>query len=136
MSRGHHVFACFIWSIIPIFVVANTADRHGELIAVSIEGAVLASGSFTLPEDCSLVDALAKAGGLTDDADALQIYILRLSSDGSVEKIHTPVDAILRGRSRHPEYVLCDRDSVIVPRKGQNQPVETTAAAARPPRLS
>lgn len=65
----------------------STATATGELY-VHILGAVHAPGLYVLELDARLVDAVAAAGGTTDDADLTGVNLARTLTDG--EQIIVP----------------------------------------------
>ncbi|MEV7797646.1 ComEA family DNA-binding protein [Microbacterium foliorum] len=65
-----------------------TTGSSGELY-VHVLGAVASPGLYVLDLDSRLVDAVAAAGGTTDDADLTAINLARVLSDG--EQIIVPV---------------------------------------------
>lgn len=66
----------------------GTEGASGELY-VHVLGAVASPGLYVLDLDSRLVDAVAAAGGTTDDADLTAINLARVLSDG--EQIIVPV---------------------------------------------
>lgn len=66
----------------------RVAGTSGELY-VHVLGAVASPGLYVLDLDSRLVDAVAAAGGTTDDADLTAINLARVLSDG--EQIIVPV---------------------------------------------
>ena len=73
---------------IPVADVAATPGPSGELY-VHVLGAVARPGLYVLDLDARLVDAIAAAGGTTDDADLTAINLARMVEDG--EQILVPV---------------------------------------------
>lgn len=67
---------------------AGAPESSGELY-VHVLGAVASPGLYVLDLDSRLVDAVAAAGGTTDDADLTAINLARVLSDG--EQIVVPV---------------------------------------------
>lgn len=67
---------------------AATAAPSGELY-VHVLGAVHQPGLYVLDLDARLVDAIAAAGGTTEDADLAAINLARMLADG--EQIVVPV---------------------------------------------
>ncbi len=53
----------------PTVTVAATRTATPAPVVVFVSGEVVSPGVYTLPPDSRIVDALAAAGGLTDDAD-------------------------------------------------------------------
>lgn len=73
--------------LLPTDAGAPTASA-GELY-VHVLGAVERPGIYVLDLDARLVDALAAAGGTTDDADLAAVNLARLLTDG--EQVIVPV---------------------------------------------
>lgn len=67
---------------------SDTAAAGGELY-VHVLGAVEAPGLYVLALDARIVDALAAAGGTTDDADLAAVNLARVLTDG--EQVVVPV---------------------------------------------
>jgi competence protein ComEA len=72
---------------VPLTEATTTAGASGELY-VHVLGAVAHPGIYVLDLDARLVDALAAAGGATDDADLAAVNLARLLEDG--EQILVP----------------------------------------------
>lgn len=72
---------------VPMTEGATTAGPSGELY-VHVLGSVARPGIYVLDLDARLVDALAAAGGATDDADLAAVNLARLLEDG--EQIVVP----------------------------------------------
>lgn len=66
----------------------DPAGDKTPLIYVDVCGAVKAPGVVTVPEGSRVFEAIAKAGGLREDADARYINQARLLSDG--EQVYVP----------------------------------------------
>jgi competence protein ComEA len=73
---------------VPLPDPQSAAGASGELY-VHVLGAVEHPGLYVLDLDARLVDALAAAGGTTDDADLASVNLARLLADG--EQIVVPV---------------------------------------------
>jgi competence protein ComEA len=73
---------------VPLTGTAASPAASGELY-VHVLGAVEHPGLYVLDLDARLVDALAAAGGTTDDADLASVNLARLLTDG--EQIMVPV---------------------------------------------
>ena len=73
---------------VPLVSADATAGPSGELY-VHVLGAVARPGLYVLASDARLVDALAAAGGTTDDADLAAVNLARTLEDG--EQIIVPV---------------------------------------------
>lgn len=73
---------------VPLVSADSTAGPSGELY-VHVLGAVARPGLYVLASDARLVDALAAAGGTSDDADLAAVNLARTLEDG--EQIIVPV---------------------------------------------
>ncbi|MBN1946299.1 MAG: polysaccharide export protein [Bradymonadales bacterium] len=80
---------------------------------VDVLGEVHRPGTFVYEESMSVVRAIARAGGFTEDAAPNRTNVLRLI-DGVETRISIPVDDILSGNA--PNFVLQPGDTVFVPR--------------------
>jgi competence protein ComEA len=66
---------------VPLTDTGATGEPTGELY-VHVLGAVARPGLYVLELDARLVDALAAAGGTTDDADLAAVNLARVLEDG------------------------------------------------------
>lgn len=73
---------------IPLSTQAATVESAGELY-VHVLGAVEVPGLYVLAPDARLVDAVAAAGGTSDDADLAAVNLARVLTDG--EQVVVPV---------------------------------------------
>lgn len=100
----------------------NLDIRPGDVISVPedrpvhiyVDGAVKRPGRLEETEShpISLLQAIAKAGGLTDRASLKGVQILRPKPDGTQQVIQANLKRIRKGRD--PDPVLQDRDVVVV----------------------
>lgn len=74
---------------VPLSTGGGTAAGSSGELYVHVLGAVTSPGLYVLDLDSRLVDAVAAAGGTTDDADLTAINLARVLSDG--EQIIVPV---------------------------------------------
>ncbi|WAA64677.1 ComEA family DNA-binding protein [Microbacterium oxydans] len=72
---------------VPLTDAGATGEPTGELY-VHVLGAVARPGLYVLELDARLVDALAAAGGTTDDADLAAVNLARVLEDG--EQVMVP----------------------------------------------
>ncbi len=84
-------------------------------MSVYIYGAVRTPGelSFAKSEAISLLQAITKAGGLTDRAAADKVRIKRVNDRGVEEQIDVNLKKILKGKQE--DSLLQDKDVVVVP---------------------
>ena len=71
-----------------VSVDESAVESEPEMIMVDVSGAVKEPKVVELPADSRVTDAIAAAGGLTDDADTVQINQAAFLNDG--EKIYVP----------------------------------------------
>lgn len=69
-------------------VTVTVTGNPDATIRVSIDGAVVNPGTVTLPAGARLDEAIAAAGGLTDDADVTRLFLAARVGDG--ERIVIP----------------------------------------------
>lgn len=79
---------------------------------VVVSGEVESPGLYPFRANLSLVEAIALAGGLGQDADQGRVVVTRII-DGAPNEIIVPFKQILRGRT--PNFLLWPGDSVFVP---------------------
>ncbi len=87
---------------------------------VYVLGAV-ANGGRALPcpaSGISLLDALVKAGGMSQVADVNQVHVVRLRDDGKTEHVHVRLGDISRGKAP-PKITLKPGDIVYVGWRGR-----------------
>ncbi len=84
-------------------------------MSVYIYGAVRQPGelSFKKSDVISLLQAITKAGGLTDRAAADKVRVKRKSPGGTEEQIDVNLKKILKGKQE--DILLQDKDVVVVP---------------------
>lgn len=85
---------------VPLPAAAEGDGSTGELY-VHVLGAVAHPGLYVLDLDSRLVDAVAAAGGTTDDADLTAINLARVLSDG--EQIVVPTITAAADSPQAPE---------------------------------
>lgn len=100
--------------------VSVFVEERGDVLdtSVTILGQVRNSGRFPLQENSiegvrSLVDLLAVAGGVTDEA-AEHLYLIRQQGK-STRKIEVDLVALLRKGDISADLYLSDRDVILVP---------------------
>jgi polysaccharide export outer membrane protein len=84
-------------------------------ISVYIYGAVRQPGQLSFKESdvISLLQAITKAGGLTDRAAADRVRVKRKSAGGGEDQIDVNLKKILKGKQE--DVLLQDKDVVVVP---------------------
>lgn len=79
---------------------------------VSVIGEVREPGNFPLAAQDSLLDALAKAGGLTEFADIDRIFVIR--SKPRIIRVRFDYNKVTSGEGRGASFFLHDGDVVVV----------------------
>ena len=70
---------------------------QAKTVRVQVSGAVLEPGIYDLPANCRVEEAIAAAGGLTENADSERINLVRKVRDGM--QIRVPVQKAARTNS-------------------------------------
>lgn len=76
--------------------VASKAAQ-AKTVRVQVSGAVLEPGIYDLPANCRVEEAIAAAGGLTENADSERVNLVRKVRDGM--QIRVPVQKAARTNS-------------------------------------
>lgn len=72
---------------------------QAKTVRVQVSGAVLEAGIYDVPASCRVEDAIAAAGGLTENADSERVNLVRKVRDGM--QIRVPVQKAARtGRTQ------------------------------------
>jgi polysaccharide export outer membrane protein len=94
-------------------VVSVTVVRIASL-SVSIVGEVLKPGSYPLVAPMTVLELLARAGGVTQDAKSKKIKILR-KEDGKTIQINFNYKEVRDGKNLPSNILLKNGDVVVVP---------------------
>lgn len=70
-------------------VVEDAVDASAATVLVDVGGAVAAPGVYALADGARVVDAIARAGGMTEDADASTLNLAQPLADGA--QVRVPV---------------------------------------------
>jgi len=99
-------------ALAPGDVVNVPIDRP---IFVYVDGAVAAPGQIEgkMSRPITLLQAIARAGGLTERASQRGVHVLRKAADGSQTRIPVNLRDLRKGKS--DDIVLEDGDVVVVP---------------------
>ena len=81
----------------------------------NIVGQIMKPGSYPLSESMTVLDAIAIAGGLGEFAKDNNIYVLRVSADGSSVRLPFRYRQVLKGSNPSQNVRLQSRDTVVVP---------------------
>jgi polysaccharide export outer membrane protein len=88
------------------------AEIHSQM--VHLIGAVGRPGSYSLGGPLSIVELLARAGGIAEVAKADQIAIIRKRPGGELERIPFNYREFLEGKNLHGNIQLQNGDVVVV----------------------
>lgn len=91
-------------------------ESESELIYVM--GEVVSPGICRVPGQLSLMDALMKAGGPTDNANRRKIFLIRATDDGRGIVKEIDLLAMLESADFTKNYLLQDNDVIYVAEKG------------------
>lgn len=91
---------------VTVLVKESTQNR------ITVEGAVHLPGVFPVVGSMTVLQALAKAGGLTDQADTRRAILLRKGVDGQVSQQPIDIAAIRQGRLQ--DFTLLQDDRIVV----------------------
>lgn len=91
---------------VTVLVKESTQNR------VTVEGAVRLPGVFPVVGSMTVLQALAKAGGLTEQADSRRAVLLRKDASGDVSQQPIDIAAIRQGRLQ--DFILLQDDRIVV----------------------
>lgn len=80
---------------------------------VSVEGEVRKAGTFPLPENYTVRDAILEAGGLTRDASSGKGELFRTGEQGDITQLYFNVDNAM-AETPADNIVLQDRDRIVI----------------------
>lgn len=78
-------------------VTVTSKTAQAKTVRVQVSGAVLEPGIYDLPASCRVEEAIAAAGGLTENADSERVNLVRKVRDGM--QIRVPVQKAARTSS-------------------------------------
>ena len=90
--------------------------EEGRPLQVFVLGEVAKRGSFDLERGAGVLQALAAAGGITEDAHGDRIFVnrARASGEGKPLRIRFDYDALTRGSGRGASFQLEPGDVIVV----------------------
>lgn len=92
--------------------------ESGESEYVYLMGQVMNTGVVRLTDNLTVLDAIMQVGGLTEDANSKEIYIIRLGKNGESIAKEVNLKALLEEGDISQNYVLNSKDVVFVSEKG------------------
>jgi polysaccharide biosynthesis/export protein len=81
----------------------------------NVVGEVQHPGSFTFGRPVTVLDAIALAGGFKDFAKSKKMYVIRIGSDGSRQKLLVHYNDLIKVKTPAENLVLQSHDTVVVP---------------------
>lgn len=98
------------------------AQNHVKLLGklayqevnVNVVGEVGVGGNFTLPNDATLLDALGKAGGISQIGNLKRISLARYDEDGTYKEQTINIDDFLKQGSKFDQIALRPNDTIKV----------------------
>jgi polysaccharide export outer membrane protein len=104
--------------LVDPFVTVNVVDYHSR--PISITGAVRTPTIFQAIGTVTLLDALARAGGLVPDQAGAEILITKPNGDTNVQSIQRiPVKALISGTEPELNVKLTGGETIRVPDVGK-----------------
>ena len=107
------LFSSFDMSTGDSINVETILDRFENI--VTIEGAVMRPGNYSLETSPSLKKLIANADGLREDAFVGRVNVLRTKADLTIESIPLNLTDVFNGTT--PDLILTRLDQVIIPSK-------------------
>ena len=96
-------------------------------------GAVAVTGRLPVTGKETILDAISKAGGLTQDADHKNVFLYRPDFHGGpVQSMRVDIDQIMMGDDLSTNYQLFSGDRLVVPQLKQQGPDATPTDAEHP----
>ncbi len=92
--------------------------ESGDTEYVYLMGQVMNTGVVRLTDNLTVLDAIMQVGGLTEDANSKEIYIIRLEGNGQSVAKEVNLKALLEEGDISQNYVLNSKDVVFVSEKG------------------
>ena len=89
-------------------VTSKTAQV--KTVRVQVSGAVLEPGIYDVPASCRVEEAIAAAGGMTENADSERVNLVRKVRDGM--QIRVPVQKVTRTSRTQRKKAQAKSDSV------------------------
>jgi polysaccharide biosynthesis/export protein len=91
-------------------VTVTVQEIHSRMVYIT--GEVQRPGAYPLLDVMSVVQLVARAGGLTDFAKRKQVYVLRA---GNSARVNVNYERVLKGQAPKQNVELAPGDTVVVP---------------------
>lgn len=107
----------------------NVLIKKSNKNQFTIEGSVKKSGVYPVTGKTTILQAIARAGGLSKDADEHHATLLRQSPEGEIVKDTIDIAAIRRGRLQ--DFLLVKGDRIVIQKSIYNR-VTVSGGVKRP----
>jgi len=84
-------------------------------LSFNIVGEIARPGYYPLTRRMTVLDAIAMAGGFKDFAKTKKVYVLRISANGTQQRLPFNYKDIIAGKNEQQNIELLPRDTIVVP---------------------
>jgi len=84
-------------------------------LSFNIVGEIAKPGFYPLTRRMTVLDAIAMAGGFKDFAKTKKVYVLRISANGTQQRLPFNYKDVIAGKNEHQNIELLPRDTIVVP---------------------
>ena len=81
----------------------------------NVVGEVQKPGSFVIAQPTTVLDAVALVGGFRDFAQTKKMYVLRVSGNGTTQRLPFNYQKVIKGENQQQNILLEPGDTVVVP---------------------
>jgi len=84
-------------------------------LSFNIVGEIARPGYYPLTRRMTVLDAIAMAGGFKDFAKTKKVYVLRISANGTQQRLPFNYKDVIAGKNEQQNIELLPRDTIVVP---------------------
>ena len=84
-------------------------------LSFNIVGEIARPGYYPLTRRMTVLDAVAMAGGFKDFAKTKKVYVLRISANGTQQRLPFNYKDVIAGKNEQQNIELLPRDTIVVP---------------------
>ena len=84
-------------------------------LSFNIVGEIAKPGFYPLTRRMTVLDAIAMAGGFKDFAKMKKVYVLRISANGTQQRLPFNYKDVIAGKNEQQNIELLPRDTIVVP---------------------
>jgi len=84
-------------------------------LSFNIVGEIARPGYYPLTRRMTVLDAIAMAGGFKDFAKMKKVYVLRISANGTQQRLPFNYKDVIAGKNEQQNIELLPRDTIVVP---------------------